>query len=232
MIESKNITKVFGEKMILRGVNLTIRQGEAVALLGANGAGKSTWLKIAAGLLKPTDGEVTIDGHSHKGDNYAYRQQIGYLGHKSFLYDAFSPIENLTFYAKLYHLKSPEERIHKLIKDAGLSFFKHEPVRNFSRGMIQRLAIARAILHKPQVLFLDEPYTGLDQQAVDLLNRLLLEWKEKQVTTVMVTHDFEHLSEVCDRAVILRKGRIVEDEKIRGRSLDWIHSLYNGEKSS
>lgn len=84
MIESKNITKVFGEKMILRGVNLTIRQGEAVALLGANGAGKSTWLKIAAGLLKPTDGEVTIDGHSHKGDNYAYRQQIGYLGHKSF----------------------------------------------------------------------------------------------------------------------------------------------------
>lgn len=141
-------------------------------------------------------------------------------------------MENLTFYAKLYHLKSPEERIHKLIKDAGLSFFKHEPVRNFSRGMIQRLAIARAILHKPQVLFLDEPYTGLDQQAVDLLNRLLLEWKEKQVTTVMVTHDFEHLSEVCDRAVILRKGRIVEDEKIRGRSLDWIHSLYNGEKSS
>jgi len=215
--------------MILRGVNLTVEPGESVAILGANGTGKSTWLKIAAGLLKPTSGEVLLHGRKYQKNNYDYQQQIGYLGHQSFLYDAFSPVENLTFFAKLYHMKSPEARIHHLIHYVGLSFFKHEPVRTFSRGMVQRLAIARAILHEPSVLFLDEPYTGLDQQAVQLLNQLLLELKEQGITTIMVTHDFKYLREVCDRIVVLRKGKIAEDEKIRGRPVRWIHHLYSGE---
>jgi len=232
MIQTKNITKVLGEKMILRGVNLTIEQGESVALLGANGAGKSTWLKIIAGLLKPTTGEVWINGQSRKKDNDAYQQQIGFLSHKSLLYDAFSPIENLSFFAKLYHMKSPEERINQLIDRVGLSFFKHDPVRTFSRGMTQRLAIARALLHEPNILLLDEPYTGLDQQAMKQLNQILLELKEEHVTTVIVTHDFEYLKKVCDRIVVLRKGKIAENEIIHGQSMEWIYSLYNGELES
>ena len=232
MIATNNIVKVLGEKMVLRGLDLTIDRGESVAVLGANGAGKSTWLKIVAGLLQPTDGEVLLDGQKRKKDDYVYQQQIGYLGHQSFLYDAFSPVENLTFFAKLYHMKAPEKRIHQLIDEVGLTFFKHEPVRTFSRGMMQRLAIARAILHEPTILLLDEPYTGLDQQAVQLLNRLLLELREKGVTIVIVTHDFDHIKKVCDRVVVLRKGKVAEDEQIGERSVQWIHHLYNGEAVS
>ncbi|WP_280772240.1 heme ABC exporter ATP-binding protein CcmA [Salipaludibacillus daqingensis] len=232
MIETIGITKTIGEKMILRGVNLRINQGESVAILGTNGAGKSTWLKIVAGLLKQSSGDVLLDGVPRKKDDYSKQQRMGYLGHQSFLYEAFSPVENLHFFAKLYQLKSPDERIHKLIDDVGLSFFKHEPIRSFSRGMIQRLAIARAILHEPNVLLLDEPHTGLDQQAVSLFNRLLLDLKAEGVTIIMVTHDFPQISTICDRAVILRKGRIAEDEWIQGRPVSWIHSLYDGEALS
>lgn len=232
MIESKQITKVLGEKMVLRGIDLQIEQGESVAILGANGAGKSTWLKIAAGLLKPTSGDILLHGKTRKTDDYEYQKQIGYLGHQSFLYDSLSPVENLTFFAKLYQLEQRGKRIDQLIADVGLSLFKHEPVRTFSRGMIQRLAIARTILHEPTILFLDEPYTGLDKQAVTMFNGLLAELREKGVTIVMVTHDFEYITEVCDRIVVLRKGKIAEDERINGRSLNWIDQLYSGEAVS
>lgn len=232
MIETRGITKMIGEKTILRGVNLHISEGESVAVLGTNGAGKSTWLKIVAGLLKPSTGEVLLNGSLRKKDDYSQQQKIGYLGHQSFLYEAFSPIENLHFFAKLYQMPSPDQRIHQLINDVGLSFFKNEPIRSFSRGMIQRLAIARSILHEPDVLLLDEPHTGLDQQAVMLFNQLLLQYKAEGVTIIMVTHDFQQISTVCDRAVILRKGKIAEDERIRGRPVSWIHSLYEGEAIS
>lgn len=229
MIETKNITKVLGERFVLRGVNLTIARGETVALLGANGAGKSTFLKIIAGLLKPTDGEVFIDEKKRKKDDYTFQKQIGFLGHHSLLYDALTPVENLTYFAKLYDVNSPEKRIEQLIEDVGLTLFKNEPVRTFSRGMVQRLAIARTLLHEPNVLLLDEPYTGLDQQAVEQFNELLFKLKEDDVTAIVVTHDFEHIHKVCDRAVILRKGKITEDEKLHGRSLDWMYRLYHGE---
>ncbi|SES42115.1 heme ABC exporter ATP-binding protein CcmA [Salipaludibacillus aurantiacus] len=232
MIETKALTKTIGEKMILRGVNLKVNKGEAVAVLGTNGAGKSTWLKIVAGLLKPSSGEIFLKGQPRKKDDFEQQKVLGYLGHQSFLYDAFSPVENLKFFARLYHISSPDTRINKLIEDVGLAYFKHEPVRSFSRGMIQRLAIARAILHKPEILLLDEPHTGLDQQAVSLFNRLLLDLKAEGVTIIMVTHDFQQISTVCDRAVVLRKGRIAEDELIRGRPVSWIHSLYEGEAAT
>jgi len=140
-----------------------------------------------------------------------------------------TPVENLTYFAKLYDVKSPEKRIEQLIDDVGLTLFKNEPVRTFSRGMVQRLAIARTLLHEPNVLLLDEPYTGLDQQAVEQFNELLFKLKEDNVTAIVVTHDFEHIHKVCDRAIILRKGKITEDEKLHGRSLDWMYRLYHGE---
>lgn len=232
MIETKYIIKTLGERVVLRGINVSIARGETVALLGANGAGKSTLLKIIAGLIKPTEGEVYIGQKKRKKDDYEFQKQIGFLGHQSFLYDALTPIENLKYFAKLYDVRSPDKRIEQLIDVVGLSLFKNEAVRTFSRGMMQRLAIARTLLHEPQILLLDEPYTGLDQQAVHQFNQLLLKLKEEDVTTMMVTHDFEHIDKVCDRAIILRKGKIMEDEKLYGRSIDWVHKLYHGEVTS
>lgn len=229
MIETRNIIKVLGERVVLRGISLSIPRGETVALLGANGAGKSTLLKIISGLLKPTEGEVYIDQKIRKKDDYTFQKQIGFLGHHSFLYDVLTPVENLKYFAKLYDLKESEKRIDQLIDEVGLTLFKNEAVRTFSRGMTQRLAIARTLLHEPKVLLLDEPYTGLDQQAVQQFNQLLLKLKEDDVTTMIVTHDFEHINKICDRVIILRKGKIVEDEKLKGRSIDWIYQIYHGE---
>ena len=229
MIETTNIVKVLGDRYILRGVNLNINQGESVALLGPNGAGKSTWLKIVAGLLKPSQGEVYLHGTPFKTDDFERQQQIGYLGHKSFLYEALSPRENLRFFAKLYNLEHPESRIDQLIEAVGLSFFQNEPVHTFSRGMLQRLAIARTLLQKPTTLLLDEPYTGLDQQAIQMLNKLLEQLRQSDTTMVIVTHDFEHITDVCNRVVLLDKGKIIADESLQDRSVAWVKQLYSGE---
>lgn len=226
MIQSNNIIKTIGEKMILRGMNLEIASGETVAIIGPNGAGKSTWLKITAGLLKPTEGSLLIDKEPLKKDKYELQQIIGYLGHQSFLYEHFSPVENLRFFAKLYHVKKPDKRIDDLIEEVGLTFFKYEPVRSFSRGMIQRLAIARAILHDPKILLLDEPHTGLDQQAVDILNKVILRLKKKGVTVVLVTHDFPQVIKTCDRVIILKNGRVKDDIPLEGQDVNWLYTHY------
>lgn len=212
--------------MILRGMSFTIHPGETVAILGPNGAGKSTWLKIAAGLMKTTEGELLIDGEPLKKDKYELQQMIGYLGHQSFLYDHFSPVENLKFFAKVYHLKKPGEKIDQLIEEVGLTFFKYEPVRSFSRGMLQRLAIARAILHDPKILLLDEPHTGLDQQAVEILNKVILRLKEKGVTVVMVTHDFPQVVKTCERVIVMKGGRVKDDITLDEQDVTWLYEHY------
>lgn len=226
MIETKNVIKVIGEKLILRGVNIHIKCGETVAILGPNGAGKSTWLKIVAGLVKETEGNVFIAGKQLKKDEYESREMIGYLGHLSFLYDHLTPVENLLFFAKLYDVKKPHEKIKELLDIVGLTFYRNEPVRSFSRGMLQRLAIARAILHDPKILLLDEPHTGLDQHAVQILNDVILRLKKAGVTTVIVTHDFPQVIATCDRAIILKDGRVKEDITFSGQSVQWLHELY------
>lgn len=226
MIQSTKVIKAIGEKMILRGINLHIKEGETVAIIGPNGAGKSTWLKIAAGLMKPTGGEVLIQGKPLKKDEYEQQEMIGYLGHLSFLYDHLTPIENLKFFAKLYQVKQADEKIKELLEEVGLTFFRNEPVRSFSRGMVQRLAIARAILHDPKILLLDEPHTGLDQQAIEILNRVILRLKDKGVTTVMVTHDFPQVMATCDRVVIIQKGKVIDDCLLSGQHVNWLYEHY------
>lgn len=226
MIQTKNIIKAIGERVILRGVNIHIKQGETVAILGPNGAGKSTWLKIVAGLVKTTEGDIFIDGKQLKKDEYELKEKIGYLGHLSFLYDHLTPVENLRFFAKLYGVKEPNEKIKELIDEVGLTFYRNEPVRSFSRGMLQRLAIARAILHEPKILLLDEPHTGLDQQAVNILNKVILRLKEQGVTTVMITHDFHQVIATCDRAIVLNSGRVKEDVNVTGKNVEWLLHVY------
>ncbi|MBS4215709.1 MULTISPECIES: ABC transporter ATP-binding protein [Neobacillus] len=226
MIEIKKLTKQADNKLILRGVDLSIHKGETVGILGPNGAGKSTLLKVLASLIKPTSGMIKINGLDLKKDSLEIKKILGYLPHSSLLYDHYSPLENLVFFGNIYGVKNVEQKAAELVKEVGLSFFLNEPVKNFSRGMIQRIAIARAIIHEPEVLLLDEPHTGLDQGAIAILNNVILSMKEKGTTTLMVTHDFKQAAEICDRIVIVKNGKIVDDFRIENSSLGYVSQKY------
>ncbi|MEH7111870.1 ABC transporter ATP-binding protein [Neobacillus niacini] len=228
MIEIKKLTKQADNKLILRGVDLSIKQGETVAILGPNGAGKSTLLKVLATLIKPSSGLVKINGLDLKKDHIEVKKLFGYLPHSSLLYDHYTPLENLVFFGNLYGVKDVENRARQLVKEVGLSFFINEPVKNFSRGMIQRIAIARAIIHDPKIMLLDEPHTGLDQGAINILNNVVLSMKEKGCTTLMVTHDFKQAAEICDRIIIIKNGKIADDFKIDKNSLGLVTEKYQG----
>ncbi|MBT2656547.1 ABC transporter ATP-binding protein [Bacillus sp. ISL-18] len=227
MIEIKNLTKQADNKLILRGVNLSIKKGETVAILGPNGAGKSTLLKVLASLIKPTSGQVIVNGLELRKNQIPIKKLLGYLPHSSLLYDHYSPLENLVFFGNIYGVKDVEQKARMLVKDVGLSFFLNEPVKNFSRGMIQRIAIARAIIHDPEILLLDEPHTGLDQGAIAILNNVILSIKEKGTTTLMVTHDFKQAAEICDRIIIVKNGKIVDDFRIQNDNLGFVTEKYD-----
>ena len=226
MIEINKLTKQADNKLILRGVDLSIKQGETVAILGPNGAGKSTLLKVLATLIKPTSGDIKINGLDVKKDHIEVKKLFGYLPHSSLLYDHYTPLENLVFFGELYGVKDVENKARELVKEVDLSFFINEPVKNFSRGMIQRIAIARAIIHEPKIMLLDEPHTGLDQGAISILNNVVLSMKDKGCTTLMVTHDFKQAAEICDRIIIIKNGKIANDFKINNESLGLITEKY------
>ena len=226
MIDIKKLTKQADNKLILRGIDLSIKKGETVAILGPNGAGKSTLLKVLATLIKPTSGLVKINGLDLKKDHIEIKKTLGYLPHSSLLYDHYSPLENLVFFGNIYGVKNVEEKAIQLVKEVGLSFFLNEPVKNFSRGMIQRIAIARAIVHDPEVLLLDEPHTGLDQGAITILNNVILSMKDRGATTLMVTHDFKQAAEICDRIIIVKNGKIVDDFKMERHNLGYVSEKY------
>ncbi|MGC6588839.1 heme ABC exporter ATP-binding protein CcmA [Paenibacillus sp. Dod16] len=227
MICTQGLVKRAGDKTILQGIDLEINRGETVAILGSNGAGKSTLLKIFALLSKPTYGELKIDNMAVRDHEAHIKRMIGYLPHSSMLYDHFSPMENLIYYGSLYAVENANEKADALLEEVGLSLFRHEPVKNFSRGMQQRLAVARAIIHSPRLLLLDEPHTGLDQQAIMLLNKVIVRMKEKGVTTLMVTHDFKMAAEVCDRIIILQNSCVAEDFQLKNESQSDIEEKYS-----
>ena len=208
MIVAENITKRFGSKTVLQGINLKIEKGEFVTVFGPNGAGKSTLLKILAMLSKPSSGSLYIDGTNTKDQASVIRNRIGVISHNTFLYDNLTASENLEFYGRMYGLDNLRERISRVLVEVGLEFVMNDPVRTFSRGMQQRLSIARAILHQPEILFLDEPYTGLDQQAIEILNGVLASLNIKDRTVFMITHNFEQGLDLSNRVLIVMKGRI------------------------
>ncbi|WP_147533921.1 ABC transporter ATP-binding protein [Bacillus marasmi] len=226
MIQIKKLIKQADTKLILRGIDLSIEKGETVAILGPNGAGKSTLLKVIATLIKPTSGEVKISGLDLKKNGNDIKKLMGYLPHSSLLYEHYSPLENLVFFGNLYGVQDVEQKAIKLVKDVGLSFFLKEPVKNFSRGMIQRTAIARAIIHDPELLLLDEPHTGLDQGAISILNDVIVSMKQKGATTLMVTHDFKQAAEICDRIIIVKNGKIVDDFNISENQIEFVLEKY------
>jgi heme exporter protein A len=210
MIEVRNLTKAFGLHPVLRNLDLDVARGEFVTLLGPNGSGKSTLLRILGALARPTSGTVKIGGWELPGEADYVRAQLGVVSHLPLLYDTLTAEENLLFFARLYDLpqESRRERIATLLRRVGLHRRARDVVQTFSRGMQQRLAIARAILHDPAVLLLDEPYTGLDQDAAALLDELLAEVAISGRTVIMTTHDLRRGHALADRVAILNRGKI------------------------
>jgi heme exporter protein A len=205
----KALRKTFGFIQALRGIDLELFNGEFLTIFGPNGAGKTTLIKILSSLTKPTSGTAFVAGFDIAESPPEMRSQIGVISHASYLYDNLSALENLIFYAKMHRLENPEERAAQVIDEMGLKARMHDSVGVFSRGMTQRLSIARAIINNPAILFLDEPYTGLDQHASENLKERLSDLRDAKRSIVMITHDISRGLEMCDRVAIMADGKMV-----------------------
>jgi heme exporter protein A len=206
VVEAENLTKTFAWVPVLNRVSCRIAAGEVVGVFGPNGVGKTTFLRLLATLLRPSEGKLLLFGYPPV--DARVRQKLGFLGHESFLYPDLTPVENLTFYSWAYKLPDMQTRIATVLQQVGLHKWGNTPVRTFSRGMEQRLALARALLHGPELLLLDEPYTGLDAQGVATLQSAVMQMKEQGKTIVLTTHDFAFGLELCSRLFIFDRGRI------------------------
>jgi heme exporter protein A len=226
MIKIQGLVKSYGSNVVLRGVDLHVRPGEFVTLVGPNGAGKTTLLRIVATLLKPGAGRITVGGWSLPGEAAHVRHHIGLVSHHALLYGDLSAAENLEFYARLYRLDQRQERVKAALQLVGLAARQRDPVRSFSRGMLQRLTIARATLHEPDVLLFDEPYTGLDQDATALLDDLLRQEAARGRTIFMITHDLARGLDLCQRIAILDRGKIALVVERQGTTPAEFLSLY------
>ncbi len=207
-IQVKDIRKTFGLQEALRGISFELKRGEFLALFGPNGAGKTTLLKILSSLTKPTSGTAVVAGYDILQGDPGLREAIGVISHMSCLYGDLTPFENMVFYAKMYGLDDPQQRAVQVIEEVGLKARMHDRVHTFSRGMQQRLSIARAIIHNPSILFLDEPYTGLDQHAAIILKEHLAALHTEKRTVIMTTHDIARGLEMCDKVAIQVRGKI------------------------
>jgi heme exporter protein A len=223
-IRIQQLTKTYGRMKALNRVDLDIQEGEYITIVGPNGAGKSTLLGIIAGLIRPTRGQVWVDGQDAVQDrDEGIGRKIGVLSYHAYLYDELSVEENLRFYGALYDVARPDETIAALLSRVGMSSRAHSLVKTLSRGMRQRVALARALLHDPPVLLLDEPYVGLDQEAIGMLQAFL---SARRRTVLLVTHDLHRGLEVADRLVIMTAGRIAWAAPGKGLTLSEFERLY------
>ena len=208
MIEVRKLTKRFGLKAVLRGLDFHVQQGEFVALLGPNGAGKTTFLRILASLSRPSFGDVHIAGYRLPGQASAVRRRLGVVSHLPLLYGDLTAEENLRFYGRLYGLEDLDRRVSEVLELIGLASRRRDLVRTFSRGMQQRLAIGRAVLHDPDVMLFDEPHTGLDQDASAMLDNVLRQVAVSGRTVVMTSHDLARAADLASRFDVLSRGKI------------------------
>ena len=226
-LEARALGKRYGPIAAIDGVDLAIPRGQFVALFGPNGAGKSTLLKIFATLVRPTAGSIRIHGEDpRRAERPALMKRLGVLSHETFLYDHLTGLENLVFYARLYGLPDPRGAARAALRTAGLDDRRSDQARIYSRGMQQRLALARALLHAPDILLLDEPFTGLDREAVDRLQDRLRTARRAGVTCVLATHDFATALPVADRVIVLVSGRIAAERPARGLDDASLHALF------
>ena len=225
LIDIQELVKSYDLLPVLRKLTLQITRGEFVALLGPNGSGKSTLLRILCGLSRASVGSIRVGGWKLPDEIAAVRAQIGLVSHKSLLYDNLSAYENLRFFAQIYNVSNADARINALLAQVGLQKRTHALVRTFSRGMLQRLSIARSLLHNPDILLLDEPYTGLDQDASAILDELLKAAHAEGRTIIMTTHDLNRAAILPTRIVILSRGEIGYDQPA-GISVVELAALY------
>ena len=213
MIETRALAKNFGLKPVLRGVDLDVALGAFVVLFGPNGAGKTTLLRILATLSKPSFGRASVAGFPLPAGAGEVRRRLGVVSHHTLLYGDLTAEENLRFYARMYDVKNAARRIAEMLERVGLAARRRDLVRTFSRGMQQRLAIGRAVLHDPEVMLFDEPYTGLDQDASAMLDGVLREVAAQGRTVLMTTHDLARGLAVADRALVLSRGKIAFESR-------------------
>jgi heme exporter protein A len=206
VIDVHKLVKRFGLKTILKGLNFKVMPGEFVAILGPNGAGKTTFLRILASLSRPTMGEVRIAGHRLPSQAAAVRRRLGVVSHQPLLYGDLTAQENLRFYGRMYLINDLDNRIDEVLEMVGLTARRRDLVRTFSRGMQQRLAIGRAVLHNPEVMLFDEPHTGLDQDAAAMLDQVLKEVAALGRTVVMTSHDLAKTADLATRFDVLTRG--------------------------
>ena len=209
VIEVRKLIKRFGLKTVLRGLEFRVQPGEFVALLGPNGAGKTTFLRILASLSRPTLGDVRVAGYRLPHQAAAVRRKLGVVSHLPLLYGDLTAEENLRFYGRMYGVENLKGRVDEVLALVGLSARRRDLVRTFSRGMQQRLAIGRAVLHDPEVMLFDEPHTGLDQDACEMLDNVLREVAALGRTVVMTSHDLARTADLASRFDVLSRGVIV-----------------------
>lgn len=207
-IRTRKLSKVFGTRKAVDKVSIEVPQGAFLSIFGPNGAGKTTLLRMLSTLTRPTDGSASLMGIDLREDPEAARGRIGLISHNAMLYPDLTAEQNLLLYAKLYGLADPQARVMELLEAVELKHRHLDVVRTFSRGMTQRLSIARALIHDPDVVFLDEPYSGLDPHAVDIFDQLIEKQREGR-TFVMVSHDLRKGFDTCTHALVLARGRVV-----------------------
>lgn len=207
-IETKKLTKVFGDRKALDKVSIEVPEGAFLSIFGPNGAGKTTLVRTLATLSRATSGTALVAGFDAKEEPDKVREHIGLISHNPMLYPDLTAMENLMFTARLYGVANAEERVRELLRAVELDHRRFDVVRTFSRGMTQRLSIARALMNDPDVVFLDEPYAGLDPHAVEIFDGLIEQLRDGR-TFIMVSHDLQKGFDVCSHALVLARGRVV-----------------------
>ncbi len=207
-IETKKLTKVFGDRKALDKVSIEVPEGAFLSIFGPNGAGKTTLVRTLATLSRATSGTALVAGFDAKEEPDKVREHIGLISHNPMLYPDLTAMENLMFTAQLYGVMNAEERVRELLRAVELDHRRFDVVRTFSRGMTQRLSIARALMNDPDVVFLDEPYAGLDPHAVEIFDGLIEQLRDGR-TFIMVSHDLQKGFDVCTHALVLARGRVV-----------------------
>ena len=209
-VEVLEVTRRFGSRAAVNNVSFSIEAGRAVAMFGPNGAGKTTLLRLLASSLRPTRGDLKIAGLAYKDSPLEIRARIGVISHNSYLYDDLPCLDNLVFYARLYGVPRPVARAEELLEEMELSGRAADPAGTLSRGMTQRLSIARSLVHDPETVFLDEPFSGLDPHAATVLRSTIGRLRERNRTVVMVTHNIPLGLQLSDEWLLLNGGRLVD----------------------
>ncbi len=223
-LEVSNVSKDFGRIIALRGVTFSVQSGEFVSILGRNGAGKTTLLNIMSGVSRPSAGSVQLFGTdpTHRVN----KAKLAVISHEMFLYGNLTAMENLEYYSQMYNVPDSNKRIETVLQDVELTHRRFDLVATYSRGMTQRLTIARALLHEPSLLLLDEPFTGLDQHAIGMLITLLKRQKEMGRTILLTTHDLHTAVELSHRYLVIAKHKIVKDGLIKDTNPENIREAF------